>query len=323
MSCFDEEIKRISDKILSCRREGDLCFAMLSDSHLSEERDDTCENIRAVDKLAGFDFVVHFGNIINGDNPRKISEYVLKREIDSFRAATRSGLVFASCGDTDGWRDERFSGQIATGIINDDFWYGATGYIDGIAPVCRPEKKPYYYIDYDNVRIIVLCSYLSQLDEDAEVFEKSIMIDAQQQAWLKKTALADCGRKHIIVFSHRIPKSRFESGFDSYVYEGRHTEAVSAIFQRAQLCGANLVCRIGGGYGYDFEFCHGGQNIAVIGSQIAREVNDSRCGGVRFLTDRKRQTPRCDLWDAAVVRTDERKLMLFRFGCGEDRVISY
>ncbi len=321
---FDEEIKKTAESILSCRESDDLCFALLSDSHLSEQGDDTCANIKAVDELVGFDFAVHLGNIINGDNPKKISEHVLKREIEKYRGALKNGKLFCSQGDSDGWRDERFTGQLATGIITDEMWYSATGYADSFDGVKRDGKKPYYYVDVPdkNVRLIILCSYYCQLDERAELFEKNLMIDVAQQAWLKEKALAGCEDKHIIVFSHRIPKSRFETGSDPYAFEGRHTEPVCSIFQAAQLGGASLVCRIGGGYGFDSEFCHEGQNIAVIGSQIAREYAPAKCS-VRYSGKRKIGSVGQDLWDAAVLKTKERKLLLFRFGCGEDRVIGY
>ena len=127
--------------------------------------------------------------------------------------------------------------------------------------------------------------------------------------WLKTEALKNCEGKDVLVFSHKIPMSRFETGSDPYIYKGNSTEAVLAVLQGANKAGANVLCYFGGGYGIDENICVGGINFSVMGNQLAK--------------GRKLGTVEQDLWDAVVVKKKERKIYLFRFGAGEDRVIDF
>ena len=67
--CFLKEAEKTANDIKKNLNDGDICFAMLTDSHLSDTGDCTRENISAVDEKIGFDFCVHMGGIVNGNNP--------------------------------------------------------------------------------------------------------------------------------------------------------------------------------------------------------------------------------------------------------------
>ena len=311
MDFFSTETIKTIDDILRVKEEGDLCFAMLTDSHISDEGGATCANISAVDKAVHFDFVCHLGNIINGNNPRRPSMKVLGDELNMYRSSTASGKLFVTPGDNDGWRDERYIGQMIHGIMTDAEWTNATSFIDDIPGVSRPEGKPYYYVDvpHCNTRLIFLCSYHSQHSEEIEFYQKYVGFDVLQVKWLKECALNDCSGKDVVIFSHRIPSSRFETGKDPYLYKGNSTEPILALIQSAQKKGANIVCHFGGAYGIDESICLEGVNYSVMASQVAK--------------GRELGTVEQDLWDAVVVSKKQKKIYLFRYGAGEDRVLSY
>ncbi len=311
MDFFNAEILKTADDILKIKGDDDLCFAMLTDSFISDEGTETCANIRAVDEKVHFDFVCHLGNIINGNNPRRPSMQILCDELSMYRRATAGGVLFATPGQNDGWRDERYIGQAITGITTDEFWCEATNFIDGFENVSRPEGKPYFYVDIpkSNCRLIFLCSYHSQHDTEIEFFQKYVGFDANQVKWLKTVALKNCTDKDVLIFSHKIPLSRFETGSDPYLYKGNSTEPMLAVLQQAKKNGVNIMCHFAGAYGVDESFCLGGINFSVMGSQLAK--------------GRTLGTAEQDLWDAVVVKNIERKIYLFRFGAGEDRVIDF
>ncbi len=325
MDCFKNEITDTINKIQSIRSKDDLCFAVLSNSHLSEQGITTCENIGAVDKEIGFDFTVHLGNIINGNNPQKISLQLLKSEVQMYKECIKNKKMFISQGDKDGWRDERFLGQLAEHIITDEFWHEGTSFIDEYENVSRQGNNPYYYVDIPdkNVRLVFLCSYHYQIDSEIGYFKKYTEISAEQAAWLKNKALAGCEDKTVFLFSHKIPSSRFEKGKDIFVYKGNCTEPLFAIIQQAQKRGVNVSCWFGGGYGYDSEVNVAGINLSVINSQLPKCVTDAKCDNVRLAEDRNLNTVNQDCWDAVILKQKERKIYIYRFGCGEDRVIEY
>lgn len=321
MNCFDEEIKKTIADINKNRESGDLCFAMLAGTHLSDQGEDTCRNLHAVDDETGFDFLVHLGNITNGNNPKKITGVLTELEIERYKNAIASKKLFLVQGAQDGWRDERYAGQLAQYIMTDDEWYRRTSYIDGYANVSRTGHKPYYFADINDVRLVFLCSNTYQIDEEAEVFEKYLRIDAEQQRWLIDDVLANAAGKTVIFFSDRIPRSRFEDGKDPYVFEGRFTEPVTAIIQKAMLGGVRFACWFAGGYGCDGEINICGENFAVIGSQLPKAGGNCPAEGVRFADDRHLGSVNQDLWDAVLVKKNEIKL--FRFGSGQDRTIKF
>ena len=52
-------------------------------------------------------------------------------------------------------------------------------------------------------------------------------------------------------------------------------------------------------------------------------VNNAKCDNVRYADDRALQTVNQDCWDAVVLKQKERKVYIYRFGWGEDRVLEY
>ena len=87
---FKEEITKTINDIKASKEKNDLCFCMMTDSHLSDEMSDTIDNICAVDKEINFDFIVHLGNITNGDNPKNITLRLLKSETEKLKNSIKS-----------------------------------------------------------------------------------------------------------------------------------------------------------------------------------------------------------------------------------------
>ena len=309
---FENEINKTAADISAARESGDICFAMLCDTHLSDGAADTYKNIAAVDSMVKFDFAVHLGNVINGDNPEKISSRLLSAELDILRSSVRSGKLFVCRGETDGWRDERFAGQLALNIVTDEMWHKNTSFIDEYA--VREGNNPYYYADIQgtDVRLVFLSPYKTEINPELELFEKYERIDVRQQAWLKECALCGCKGKTVLLFSHHIPKSRYSCGSDPYFYEGRATEPALAIIQQAQRGGAQIGAWFGGGYGLDGNITLGGINLSVMDSQIIRGKAERNAGDET-----------ADCWDAVLLKPKKRELRLFRFGFGNDRIIKF
>lgn len=324
-NCFKEEIEKTIKDIKSKLTKDDLCFAMLCDTHLSDEGEQTRENIKAVDNEIGFDFIVHLGNIINGDNPEGISRYLLECELEKYKKCVSCEKLFVSQGNTDGWRDETFMGQLAKNIVTNEMWHDETSYIDLYDNVKRPGNKPYYYVDFPkkNVRLIFLCSYNYQIDTTLGLYEKYLRIDVEQAAWLMKEALVGCEGMEVFLFSHKMPKSRFENGENPFIYNGFSTEPILAIIQQAQRRGVNVACWFGGGYGFDSEIKVANINHAVINSQLPRTVTTANTDDVRFAENRDLNTVNQDCWDVVVLKKNERTVNIYRFGCGKDRTLHY
>lgn len=173
---FADQCRTLTEKIRALREPDNLCFALLAGTAVSDFADHTDENIRAVDAQTHFDGVIHLGDILNGSIPENASRFVLSQELARFQNATASGKLYIACGDDDGYRNERYVGQIVTGIVTDERWYQETAYLEQYPDLHRPQNKPYYYVDFSErkARLIFLSSYVSQIDEQEELFEKAV-----------------------------------------------------------------------------------------------------------------------------------------------------
>ena len=142
----------IKDKIL--KMNGDFRFAYVTDTRLSDSGETSAKEISEIDSKLGFECIVHGGNALNGNNPEKISMRLLSWELEKYRSSIKNGKILPVQGEKDGWRDERFTGQLALNMMTDDVWHQNTSFVDGINGVSRPDNKPYYYIDFPGKGII-------------------------------------------------------------------------------------------------------------------------------------------------------------------------
>ena len=128
----------------------------------------------------------------------------------------------------------------------------------------------------------------------------------------------------MLLFSHAIPQSVFETGKNPPSYKGNAIDKTMAIVQSAiRTRGIHLGAWITGHYGYDCEIQVLSMNYMAIGSLSCFPSPGVEIEGARGETERIAGTEREDLWDAFVLKTEERKLYAFRFGAGIDRVIDY
>ena len=321
---FADNCRSLTEKLHALREPDNLCFALLAGTAVSDFADHTDENIRAVDAQTHFDGVIHLGDILNGSIPENASRFVLSQELARFQNATASGKLYIACGDDDGYRNERYVGQIVTGIVTDERWYEETAYLESYVNLHRPRNKPYYYVDLSErrVRLIFLSSYASQIDEQEELFEKSCQYGAEQLAWLKKEALDLSAGWTVLVFSHALAKSRFETGVDPWNYMNYSSEPAMMLLRQAEKRGILLGGWFAGQYACDYEttFCH--IPYFLIDSVRPQPVK-SAFPDVRKCMERKLGTETEDLWDVLLLKPNQRRIHLLRFGPGKDRVFDY
>lgn len=321
---FRAEAARIAEKIRAVREETDVCFALLSDTRLCDRAADTAENIAAVDALAGFDCVIHLGDILTGNNPKNASGSILAQELALFRGATAGKQLFITGGEADGYRNERFMGQMVHGIFTNGWWHSHTAFMDGYGGVSRPGDKPYYFADIPEkkTRMVFLYAYTVQLDENLGLWERTAVMDVEQIGWLATQALAVPAGWTVLLFSHCLPKSRFETGKDPFFYKGNSTEQVLSLVQKAQRRGVAVGGWFAGHYHCDGQLTLEGIPF-VVTDGVYPQPGIARCEEVQINSSRGRGTREQDLWDAVVVKPQARKIHLLRFGAGSDRIIEY
>ncbi len=305
----NRKIKEIESKSVGC----DFKFALMTDSRLCENFPNICKSIKDIDKAVEYDCIVHLGNVVLGNNPENITNDIYKAEADMLSDCVQNGKLYLTQGKTDGYRNERFTGQLAINIVSDEKWADKTRFITEYDNVTRPENKPYYYADFEEkkVRLIFLCSYYSQLDEEDGLYEKYVRLDVPQQKWLKNTLMNTEAGWTVILFSHALPKSRFETGSDPFVYVGFSTEPVLRIIQEAVFSGVNIAGWFAGAYNKDEVIKVADINHVIIDSLATNKNKIDTGANIK------------ESWDSVLVNTKERYAELVRFGYGENRKIEY
>lgn len=147
--CYEHETARTIQDVLSC--DGDLKIALVADSHLDNSAPETVENISAVDQAVHFDCCVHLGDFLAGEIGGRYAGLLLRQQIDLFRPAVSNGRFFPVQGNHDA----------CSGPYSERLWPETIGFLDAEPGVCRPARKPYYYVDIakEKVRLVFLCSY--------------------------------------------------------------------------------------------------------------------------------------------------------------------
>ena len=275
---MDEQIfKEIEETVATVKKDytkNDYCFALMSDTRLSDTVDRTLKYISSIDKNVKIDSVIHLGNVLLGNVPRKISMELLNIEFERIRKSISSGRLFPTQGDRDGYRDENFPGQLVTDIMYDKLWYENTSFINAYKYIKRDKGKPYYYYDVPDkkIRLVFLCSYYSQINEKNYFYEKYTTIDVEQAVWLKNKALNVEKGTAVLLFSHRIPKSSFENGEEPFMYNGRYTEPLLCTLQAKKREGINIAAWFCGAYG-QFEISNnGGINFISVKNHESSDV---------------------------------------------------
>lgn len=337
---FEEEYQVTVESVESKRKEADLLFALLTDSHLSDNGDHTRANIAAVDQAVKFNFMVHLGDFLTGSTPEKITRKNLREEIEGYRSSLNNRILYVAQGNHDGYRDESYQGQLVDDISMDEKWYEDTCFIDSFDNVQRPGNKPYYYVDYPEkeIRLIFLCTTSYDIDTDKKIFNKKYELDEAQLKWFGEEALRTAAGYTLMVFSHIQPFAEipFTEQEDNVKWSANYGEIVKLLqaYQNGNCieadgnvydfcgCSGNVIGWFFGHNHGDFHKMIGGINYVETTSQVAYVPQLWKAIG-EFPGPRDLNTVNEDAWDAAVWCKVERKLYLYRFGAGKDRVISY
>lgn len=322
---FEKEIAKTIENINAVRCPGDLCFVMVSDTKLTDTARRIISNIQAVDRQVHFDFMVHLGDLLCGGSPRKVSCRILSEELAAYRSAIATQKLFVAQGETDGWRDESFCGQLVMNIMTDPIWHEETSFIDQYEHVKRSGNAPYYYVDdpVSHTRCIFLASERYEMEEEHKLYQQYHTLGLKQLVWLEEALKLQVGW-NVLIFSHAIPGSRFETGVNPPSYKGNAIDKPLAILQKAvRDHGIRFVAWICGHYGYDCEIQELSMNHIALGGLSAFPCPGVELPEARRETKRMAGTEKEDLWDALVLKPQERKLYIFRFGAGSDRAVDY
>ena len=318
---FQQEIERVTG--LAAGIPKDLTFALVADSHLDDWEEETIAHIRAVDEKVHFDFVVHLGDFMTGNLPRKWTARILRERTTAYLQATENGVFYPVQGNHDGFCEDTPEGVGCDRILDED-WYAATDFTEQYSGVSRKKEKPYYYVDYEElqVRVIILCSFSYRITPEG-AYQKIYEMSREQLEWLGGEALAVGEEWAVMLFSHDGPLKYFDQDkLSEEPWGGTNRELFDTVLQARKERGFEVA-------GWFIGHWHG--DLCQVVEDIPFVIVGSQTSYVPWLwpmPDTGRYEPRCledetrDLWDCVIWSRETKTLRLIRFGAGEDRQVT-
>ena len=299
---FSGEIEDTARKIANLKKMGSLVLAVLTDSHRTVNGTwvDTAANLLAVHQAAGFDAVVHLGDLTDGIVSRQLTgEYVRQMLADMQQLAVPVHVVL---GNHDA---NYFHG-------NPDILSQAEQvrlYQSQVGEYKSHPEQPYYFTDFP--RHGVRCIFLQAYDNLEQL---RYGFDLPQIHWLDETLDTTPADFSIVIFSHDAPLGIL----DFWASEIRNSEAVMQVMEQHQARVGNILAYI-----------HGHTHADRIYRKRSFPIVSIGCAKCEDMTEKKppeTETPvrqlgmaSQELWDAVVIQPAEKNIQFVRFGAGKDR----
>lgn len=306
--CFEQEIRKTADTVLEKVSEGRaLVFGLLSDSHyvVNGTWEDTVSNLAAVNQKVGFDGIIHLGDLQDGMLDKKFCRRIATKCISDMRNICEP--LYLAIGNHD---TNYFKGN--TAWLTEEEQYGIYGrFMDSY--VCRENQKGWYYVDYpeSGLRMIFLTSFNHRESLRYGFPEEEIF-------WVKKILQETPEDRKIVLFSHDAPLAKL----DYWASDIRNGEKLMAVLEEYhRMPGHCILGYIHGHTHADYVYQERSFPIISVGCSKCEYFPDKKPeGSIRY--ERKLNSETQDLWDVLIVKPEQRKLELVRFGAGEDRTVS-
>ena len=315
---IQEAEKRIQTKGQTGRAVMKLC--LLADTHytVGGTWEDTAHNIWSVAEKAGYDAIVHLGDLTDGMLSKERTERYVRRIVNDLEKCRVPLYIVPGNHDSNYFRNRAntFTGEEMKRLYR----LGRRGAVSEKEYMEKPESAEDfdtgldYYIDIPDysVRMVFLSSF-----EDTAAIRYGYR--EEQLVWLRETlALAKSGTRFLI-FSHDAPVAKL----DYWSFHIRNGERLLDILEDYN-------------HREDYRvigFFYGHTHADYVFEECSFPLISIGCAKLEYFTDKKPQgamawpreagTVTQDLWDSLLIDFDKEKLFLIRFGAGEDREVSF
>lgn len=306
--CFHAEV---ADTVRKAKRWGRGCLrlAVLADSHYVTNGfwEDTVKNLRAVDKAASLDGILHLGDLTDGILPAPETAQMTAKCLQDLKSLGKPVLVVPGNHDSGYFQGnpEPLSEAQEQQVL-----------YDGILPedAVQPEGKFWYYLDIPQhkLRLIVLFSHDFRSNPRYGYPDEEL-------DWLRQTLDAVPEGYGVLVLSHCPPLPELH-------YWSKAIRNGSRLIALLDEYNSRTGCVVLG-------FLHGHNHCEHICTSHTFPIISIGCAKCEYFTDKKpegsrtepRQMHECsqELWDVLLVDQKRKELRFIRFGAGRDRVVKY
>lgn len=332
---FVAEIDTTANDTLAVTNAPCITFALVADTHQNATAK-TVRNISAVDERVNFDSILHLGDVMSTMGDAQYFYDECYAEIEAYRKSVQSGKLYATPGNHDGYAAD---GKNDVSLDN-ELYRTMFRVADERTRTIRNGDKPYYYVDFERnkVRFIFLSS--KSYTMTGGVYTYVYGFNNEQVEWLLDVLEHTDDGWSIMVCSHIPP---IDTVLNSPTYNvgitGNNGQNIVNILQAwknrtsvtfngkthdfSDLTANKFIAWMCGHVHGDMVKVHQDLTFVTVTAVAAFVPSWEMPEGGSFVPERTANTLTWDSWNSCVLRPDESKLYLFRFGAGNDMVVSY
>lgn len=293
---FKQEIEQTIQAVNEKRLQDSLVFGLMADSHyvINGGWEDSIANLRAVNRKAPFDAMIHLGDLTDGMVPLAITrEYAVKvmEDLSSLKVP-----VYLTLGNHDSnyfrsnpeWLNEKEQSFLYLG-----------------------KEEPWYYVDFEKQKL--RCLFLYSFNHREKIRYGFSMEEVE---WVKQVLAQTPDAYRVLVFAHvpLLPEMHF------WTKEIRNSKEMLEVLEEYVQQGGKILAYVHGHNHADQIYYGKKFPIVSIGCAKCEDFKDKKPDGA-VTYDRKMGTLTQELWDVMIVNGKKDEIEFIRFGAGEDRKI--
>lgn len=302
---FRPEIERVAEAVAAKREEGDLVFAVLTDTHrtVNGTWSTTAVNLSELQALTPLDAVIHLGDFTDGLVSRELTGRYIKGMLDDLRKPGTPVYVLLGNHDSNYFHDNPDVMSVAEQVAL---------YHRDMDCVKSDFALPYYYVDFSSGKLRAV--FLNAYDNDAV---PRYGFDAPQIEWLGKVLNSAPKNYTILLFAHDAPLAELDFWSDTI----RGGDELMRVCEEHQLIAGNILAYIHGHTHADYIYTERAFPITSIGCAKCEDMTDKKPPG-SVTQPRRLGSVSQELWDVLIVKPIARRIEFVRFGAGSNRQIS-
>lgn len=293
---FREEIELTADTVNEKKKEGNLVFGLMTDSHyvVNGRWEDSACNLNAVNDRVKFDAMIHLGDLTDGMVPLDITKEYVDGVMEDLQGL---GIpVYLTLGNHD-----------------TNYFHGNPEWMtqEEASRYYLNQKDPWYYVDFEEQKL--RCLFLYSFDHFQKI---RYGFPAEEVAWVERVLSDTPEDFSVIVFAHVPLLAQMHFWSDRI----RNSEGMKKAFDEYVQKGGMILGYVHGhNHADQVEYTENFPIIAV-GCAKCEDFKDKKPEG-SITYDRKMGTTSQELWDVMVIDTKGKKIDFVRFGAGEDRTV--
>lgn len=311
---FDQEVEAVARRVHEADNDHTLKFCLLTDTHFTVNGvwEDTASNIQRMARKAGYDAIIHLGDLTDGMAPKEITRKYVSRIIDDLEKCQVP--LYIALGNHDNNYFRNTPNTFSVEEMKEVYRLGKEDGRHSMEGASGTERGISYYVDMPKGQVRMI--FLSSFDDMAPV---RYGYTDRQLAWVREALYSAGAGTRFMIFSHDAPLARL----DFWSFHIRNGEKLLEILEE---CNSREDYQVAG-------FFYGHTHSDYVFDECSFPVISTGCSKLEYMLEKKPEgavtckrepdTASQELWDNLLIDLEKERIRLIRFGAGEDREVSF